>query len=149
MPIFDNPPRNPAFREEVRGLFNAAGFTHAMEFELHEVEHGVCAVRMPGSYANLQQHGLIHGGVLAALADEAAGLAATTVIEPNQFILSIELKVNFLRPAASRPVICRGEVIRAGRQIVFTEARTWQEDDERLLMTGQLTMSVQNKPTDE
>jgi uncharacterized protein (TIGR00369 family) len=141
-----NPPRNPKFREETRRIFSAAGFTHAMDFQLQEVEHGICAIRMPVGQPHLQQHGLIHGGVLAALADEAAGLAATTVIAAEQLVLTVELKVNFLRPAASSPVICRGEVIRAGRQLIFTEARTYQEEDNRLLLTGHLTMAVQNKP---
>lgn len=141
-------PLNRNFVEEARAIFDAAGFTHAMGFELLAILYGHCRIRMAPKQEQLQQHGLIHGGMLAALADQTAGTAATTVIAPDQNVLTVELKVNFLRAAAPTPIVGHGEVIRQGRQLIFTEARIYQEEDERLLLTGQLTMASRPKEQD-
>ncbi len=138
-------PRNPNFADEARAIFEASAFTRAMGFELLDTPYGGCSIRMVPNAEQLQQHGFIHGGVLAALADHTAGTAATTVIAADQLVLTAELKVNYLRAGAPKPIVCHAEVIRPGRQLVFTEARIYQEADDRLLLTSQLTMAVQPK----
>ena len=46
--------------------------------------------------SHLQVHGVVHGGVLAALADTAGGLATYMACPPGTRVATIEMKINYL-----------------------------------------------------
>jgi uncharacterized protein (TIGR00369 family) len=59
-----------------------------------------------------QHHGFIHGGIITTLADSAAGLAGVSLLEEVELTcITVELKINFLRPAHS-DVYCIGKVLK-------------------------------------
>lgn len=62
-----------------------------------------------------QQNGLLHAGVVAAIADSACGGAAFSLMPPQSDVLSIEFKLNLLAPAAGEMFAARARVIRAGK----------------------------------
>ena len=55
-----------------------------------------------------QQHGFAHGGVIATLADNAISFAAGTVIGD---LVTVEFKLNYLRPGLGQALIARGAVL--------------------------------------
>jgi len=65
--------------------------------------------------------GNIQGGFLVAMLDAPLTIAA--FLRTGQFLPTLEIKTSFLAPAAIGPCIAEGQVLRAGRAIVFTEAR--------------------------
>lgn len=69
-----------------------------------------------------QQDGFIHAGVMAAMADHTAGYAAFTAVPEDMQILTVEFKINFLKPAFGKHLICRSRVIRGGRQVLVSES---------------------------
>jgi uncharacterized protein (TIGR00369 family) len=69
-----------------------------------------------------QQDGFIHAGVMATMADHTAGYSAFTTVPENMQILTIEFKINFLRPAFGDELVCNSRVIREGRQIIVSES---------------------------
>ena len=69
-----------------------------------------------------QRERFVHGGMLATLADSSSGLAAMTLLEAHDNALTVEFKINFLRPAVGERIVARGRVIRAGRRISVMEA---------------------------
>ncbi|MGD8379490.1 MAG: PaaI family thioesterase, partial [Gammaproteobacteria bacterium] len=69
-----------------------------------------------------QAQGFVHAGVLASLADHAAGAAARTVTPGHAEVVSVEFKINMLRPAATGQLRCRAEVLRAGRRVIVVES---------------------------
>jgi uncharacterized protein (TIGR00369 family) len=46
-----------------------------------------------------KQHGLIHAGVLTTMADHTSGCAARSVVGLEHDVITVEFKINFLRPA--------------------------------------------------
>jgi uncharacterized protein (TIGR00369 family) len=76
-----------------------------------------------------QQDGFIHAGVMATMADHTAGYSAFTTVPANMQILTIEFKVNFLRPAFGNALICYSRVIREGRQIIVSESEVFDVRD--------------------
>lgn len=90
-------------------------------------------------HRNLQ--GLIHGGLLATLADVAMGLAVRTAVEPGRRHVTIELSVRFLRPGRLGPIIAKGRTRRVGRQVAFAEADV-VDPTGRVLAAAQGTYSV-------
>jgi uncharacterized protein (TIGR00369 family) len=76
-----------------------------------------------------QQHRFVHAGVLAALADTAAGLAALTLATDADDVLTAEFKINLLRPAHGDTVVADADVLRAGRLLTVCTSRVTVDDD--------------------
>ncbi len=97
---------------------------------------------------HLQQNGFIHAGVQTTLADHAAGAAAVTLVAEGQTVLTLEFKVNLLRPARSERLLCRAEVLKAGRQatVVESEVFGYESGERRLYSKASVTMAVVPMP---
>lgn len=90
----------------------------------------------------VQPHGVIHGGVLSALADTAAVARLYVDLPRDRVLTSIEFKLNFLRGALVRngPLSARAELVRAGRRVQVAEVSVRQ--GERELARGLFTYIV-------
>jgi uncharacterized protein (TIGR00369 family) len=73
----------------------------------------------------LQFTGALHGGVVSALADHAAGGAATTLLPKGQIAVTAEFKINFLAPAKGDEVLARARVERAGKHLIVVSAAVY------------------------
>jgi len=56
------------------------------------------------------------------MADHTAGAAGATLMQAGQDVITVEFKVSFLRPAVGPLFECRARVLRAGKDLIFTEA---------------------------
>ena len=84
--------------------------------------------------ANLS--GAVHGGYLALVCDEGAGLAAASTGERFVPMLTLDLDVTYLRPGlVGEPYRVEGEVLHAGRTRVVSECRVLSADG-RLVTTA-------------
>jgi uncharacterized protein (TIGR00369 family) len=71
---------------------------------------------------------IVHGGAIAALADMALASAGATVAPEGQATTTVDLKVDFLRPARPGALVARGRVQRRTRRLCFTAASIEQDD---------------------
>jgi uncharacterized protein (TIGR00369 family) len=101
---------------EVRERLQASGTAKQLGFEIAEVERGRVVLRMRVKQHHRQVHGVVHGGVLAALADTAGGLASYTAARGAN-VATIEMKINYLEPVARGTVVADARVVRIGRHI--------------------------------
>lgn len=86
------------------------------------VASGRVVLRLPFRDDLTQQHGFLHAGTIAALADSACGYAALTLMPLDAAVLSVEFKINMLAPAKGDAIVARAEVIRAGKTIMVCRA---------------------------
>lgn len=119
----------PDFETRVRESFARQGFLHTLGAELVEVGEGTTAIRLPRGEPVAQQHGYVHAGALIAVVDTACGYAALTVAPPDSEVLTSELKINLLSPAAGAAVVARGRVVRAGRRLTVCQGDVYDADD--------------------
>ena len=118
-----------------------------MGVHLDSVEHGAVEASLELKDSLLQQNGVAHGGVLMALSDIVAGFAAFTVVEKGQHVVTANITVNCLRPAREK-LYARGEVIKAGRNIIFCQSHLFSESDknERILVaTSTSAMAIAHR----
>lgn len=136
--------RNPDYRDEVARIFASAGFVQHLGITLLDLGPGWCETEIVVRPFHLQQSGVIHAGVQATLADHTAGGAATTLIASNQYLLSVEFKVNFLRAVQTERLRCRAEVLKPGRTLTIAESEVYAEagDVETLISKATVTMAV-------
>jgi uncharacterized protein (TIGR00369 family) len=115
-------PADEGFKERVRASFERQTFMKTIGATLERVEPGYCEIHLPFREDLCQQHGFMHAGVTGTIADNAAGYAAYTLMPADSSVLSVEFKLNLLRPAAGEKLISRARVKRAGRSITVVEA---------------------------
>jgi uncharacterized protein (TIGR00369 family) len=85
--------------------------------------------------------GAIQGGFLAAMLDDAMGPALFTTLHAEQFAPTVELKVNFMRPARPGTIIAEGRIVHRTRTLAFLEGTLSTEDGD-LIATGTATARI-------
>jgi len=97
----------------------------------------------------LQFGGHFHGGVIAALADQAAGAAVSTILPEGKIGVTIEFKINFLSPADGDKLIARAEAMQGGGTIGVAKIEVISQNSgtERVCAFGTATMRSVDLPT--
>lgn len=106
-------PSDPAYESRVRASFARQGHMHTLSASLESVAPGLVEIALTPGSAVSQQHGFVHAGALAAIADSAAGYAALSLMPPGTGVLTTEFKINLLAPAAGERLLARGRVIKS------------------------------------
>lgn len=83
--------------EYARSRVKLSKFSALMGFEVAKLYHGGAILHVLTEDHHRQVHNVMHGGVIAALADTAAALAAYTVVPRGTEVVTIELKINSRR----------------------------------------------------
>ena len=132
-------------RPRVRGSFARQRIMATMGAVVESVEAGRVALRLPFREDLTQQHGFLHAGVIAALADSACGYAALTLAPAGCEVLSVEFKVNLLRPAVGERFVAQGRVLKPGRTLSVARGDVLARTDGRstLIATMLATLIVQ------
>jgi len=110
-------PAFPGFAERVRESFSRQGLMALFGAEMTRIEAGYCEIRLVARPEFAQQHGYVHAGVTAAIADSACGYAAFSLMPEDASVLTVEYKINLLAPADGKILLARGTVIRNGRTL--------------------------------
>src|SRR5258708_36517716 len=102
--------------------------TELLGFEVESVHKGRAIFRLDVRPSHKQIHGVVHGGILAALADTTAAIAAYTAVPRGTEIVTVELKINYLEPVPGGRSKADGRVLRAGRDFGVAEWGNFNED---------------------
>ena len=113
---------NPDHRTRIARELNAQGVTPLLDIVIDHQEAGRVNLSMPITSKVVQQYQVVHGGMAAMIADSASGLAAISLLPPDDGVLSIEFKINLLGPGRGERMIARGAVIKAGRTVIVAQA---------------------------
>lgn len=85
--------------------------------QLARVADGEIDIELPWSQSIQQQHGFVHAGAIATIADSACGYACLTRMPEGSAVLSVEFKINLLAPAVGERFVARGRAVRVGKTI--------------------------------
>jgi uncharacterized protein (TIGR00369 family) len=136
-------PLNPSFADEVESSFARQPIMNLIGARLSLIEPGVIEITLPYRADLTQQHGFLHAGIVTTIADSACGYAAYSLMPSGSEVLSVEFKVNLVRPAQGETFIARAEVIKAGRTLTVVRADVFGiagNGDRELVATMQGTM---------
>ena len=139
--------RNPPSLAEA---ITAKGFTAAAGFRIIAVQPGSAGVSLPQRPDLLQFFGHFHGGVITALADQAAGIAVTTGPPRGRIGVTIEPKVNFLSPADGSELVARAKTLQMSGSIGVATVEVFSKNDssERLCAFCTATMRALDLPAE-
>jgi len=101
--------------QRIRTSFGAQGLMATIGAVLELVRDGEVHIALPFSNALSQQQGFVHAGAIISIVDSACGYAALTKAPPEFEVVTVEFKVNLLRPAIGNRFLAIGRVQNAGK----------------------------------
>jgi uncharacterized protein (TIGR00369 family) len=110
--------------------------------KLVETGAGTAVVEMTATEPMANHSGVVHGGMISALADSAMGRSLRTLSPGVARAMSFDLKLNFINAAKiGENLRATGRVIHAGRRTIVTDCRV-EGRDGRLVATASATFAV-------
>jgi uncharacterized protein (TIGR00369 family) len=131
-----------SLRELVERVTSRPGYTSATGVRVLVVEAGHVHMALDRRPDLLQFNGHFHGGVIAGLADHAAGAAVTTALPAGRIAVTVDLHINFLAPADGEAIHAKARAVRAGGTIgvACIDVLTVREGIEQLCAIATATM---------
>jgi len=139
---------DPSFKEKIRQSFARQSVMKLIGAELTLVDAGVIEITLPYRSELTQQHGYVHAGIITTIADSACGYAAYTLMPAGAEVLSVEFKINLLRPAKGEMFLARADVIKPGRTLTVVRADVFTllaQGTRELIATMQATIMCLRK----
>jgi len=109
-------------RGRIQASFDRQGLMGTLGAVLGPVSAGAVEISLRQAPGVSQQHGFVHAGAVAAIADTAAGYAALTLMPEGRGVLTAEFKINLVAPAVGEVILARGRVVKAGRTLTLAQA---------------------------
>ena len=132
--------------QDLRDRLSASEFHMWAGMEVVEASAGQVTVAMDVLDRHVNLQGLVHGGMLAILADTACGLSIRSAMEAGRLHVTTDMDIHFLAPAQSGRLFGRGKAIRVGRSLAFAEVSI-EDAQGRLLARAQSRFSVSGRET--
>lgn len=117
---------------ELKALFEKitdTGFTKESGFKVRALEKGAVTLEVAPKPELTQFLGYVHAGVVTGLADHAAGAAYASVLPEGKVCLTIELKINLMKPAQGDMLAAEARVISEGGTIGVVQSDVYGEKD--------------------
>jgi acyl-CoA thioesterase len=135
-------------REGILAFAEQFPFFRLIGLEVIDVAPGWSKTRLEHRFDLAQPAGILHGGVIASLID--TGIAHALLMtdrfhelrEEQGALVSVDLRVKFLRPVSEDAVVCEAKVLRLGRQVIHAEAVVSGPDDKEVARGDAIYMAV-------
>jgi len=123
---------------ELKERLHQSNTARQFGFVLAEAEPGRVLLRMHVDERHMQVHGVVHGGVVAALADTAGGLATYMALPRGRRVATIKMKINYLESIEGGSVEAEARVVRLGRHIAVVDCDV-RDESRRLVAKALMT----------
>ena len=132
--------------EQILASFSAQGLMSTLGAEIVHVVRGEVHITLPSRHELSQQHGYVHAGALTSVVDSACGYAAQTVAPSGHEVLTVEFKVNFMRPALADRFLAIGKVIKAGKTLTVCQGQVIGEHGSKQETVAVMQATIMNIP---
>ena len=109
------------FEARIRDSFAKQGLMGTLGASMTDLSRGAVTISLVPKPTISQQHGFVHAGAVAAIADTAAGYAALSLMPLGVGVLTTEFKINLVAPATGDRIVARARVVKAGRMLTLAQ----------------------------
>lgn len=99
-------------------------------FKIVDLKEGFAKIHVPfkEDFIGDFLQGLWHGGIIASVADSAAGIAASTVLtDARDKLNTIDLRIDYLSGAIKEDIYAEAELLKVGKRIIKVDVKLYQE----------------------
>lgn len=115
-------------------FINQEGFIKENNIKLEELKENYSKISLEIEDKHLNPYGIVHGGILFALADTAMGIAART---KNENILTVNAQIDYLKPAKTKKLYATASSIKIGHTLSVYKTEITDENDKLIaICTG-------------
>jgi acyl-CoA thioesterase len=130
-------PLDPELEASIRRRLAANPFIKLVGIRVPQLGRGYARFVLPFKPDLANSIGLLQGGVIAALADEAVAFALYSLVKEGESFNTVEMKINFLAAVKEGEVEALAHIAKRGRTISLGEFEVRQ--GERLVAKGLCT----------
>jgi uncharacterized protein (TIGR00369 family) len=131
------------FHAMIRGEVAPPPVSQLIGFAMIEASEGRIVMEMEIEERHTSPPGSAHGGVLVDIADAAMGCSYGTLLDTDDTWTTVELKINYLRPAwPGDRIRAEGHVVNAGRTLALTECDVTNEAGKLLARASSTLMKI-------
>ena len=123
---------------------NRNPFWSLLGMELVEVKKGWAQIKLPFNEKLTNAVGLMHGGAIFSPADSAVGMALIGLINRDQNISTLEMKINYLKPVRGSAIVAEAKIVHKGTQTAIGDVEVRDEND-ALIAKGLATYAIFKK----
>ena len=110
-------------------------FAKLLGIELESQEPGVAVLSMKLRDELMRNGGIAHGGAVAALIDSAMAFAILPLLAENEYSMTVDLTIHYLRPVSAGSARAIARVVRAGKRVITVSAELF-DSNEKLAATA-------------
>lgn len=118
------------------------GWMATLGARIAEAEPGRVVVELMAGPQHRHGGGVVQGGVITQIADAAMGMSLATLQPDRVWNTTIELKINFVRPAVAGRLRAVGRVIDMRQTLLFGEADVFDEKGRLVARASSTCMPV-------
>jgi len=129
----------------VREFATTSPYYQSMGMELEVIEDSRAVLRIEIHDRHLNADGIVHGGVLPAIADGAMGNALRTIKGAHGQVFTAEINLQFLRPVTGGVLLAEGRVVQSGKRLSFAEVEIHDSVTGKLHARGTGVFVIEDK----
>lgn len=113
---------SPNFKKAIiEKMKRTVPFWKLLGMEVLDVKKGWAMVRLPFSEKLTQPDGVAHGGAIFSPADTAVAMALLGLIDRDETLLTIEMKINYIKPVRSGDILAEARIVHRGNKTAIGE----------------------------
>ncbi|MFO8056175.1 MAG: PaaI family thioesterase, partial [bacterium] len=124
----DKPERNPDLEKLVAAAVNDSPFYKHVSMRVREFTDTGSVMEMEVGDEHKNLWGTMHGGALSALADSSCGTAITQIMSGEEKVVTLDLRVQFLKPVTKGTLVSYGKVVHKSGRHVISECEVFDEE---------------------
>lgn len=132
---------NPEYLRAIIPTVNECPYFQLISMSIVSLGEGTSHLEIALSAKHLQPFKMVHGGVFSSLVDAAAFWAVYPLLNDEQGLTTVEMKLNYLAPVVTGKMVARGTCIKLGKTLALGQTEVVDERG-RLLAHGTATMMV-------
>lgn len=132
--------------DDVAPMLYPPAVANTLGFELIEVGEGTATIEIftdPKKHGNPM--GTIHGGIMVDVADAAIGTAHAMTLAEGETFTSIDLRINFFRPAWKERLRAIAKVVQLGKTISYYTCDILREDGKLIATVTSSVMTLRGE----
>ena len=103
---------DPRFKETLLNWMKTNNpFWSLLGMELTEIKKGWAKIRLPFTKKLANGIGVAHGGAIFSPADSAVGMALIGLVNRDENISTLEMKINYLKPFVEGEIIAEAKIV--------------------------------------
>jgi uncharacterized protein (TIGR00369 family) len=133
------------WRVAMRRGMGKTGFLVALGGEIENFEAGRGRIRLPfqSLLVGNPDTGVIHGGVITALLDQACGMAVGSALRAPAMIATLDLRIDYMKPAKPQiDLIVESECLKIAHEVAFTRGYAFQTSRAEPVAIGTATFML-------